>query len=146
MKTSRRDSNLAFPKRHEPSRRERWNAHYRRWRPIVRAEAYERDGGRCRACQCLLDLNSDNPWRHANINENPPRSLGGNPTNRRQVLTLCKRCHSLFSEGQLNYVPACQPLGTDGPVIFEGKLAVPYVSHPIVRDFKGVSDDHAFEG
>ena len=153
MRTSRKDSDLAFPKRHQPSRRERWRRHYRKWRPIVREEVYTRDGGRCRCpCQRLLELNSDNPWEHANINENPPRSKGGDPTDRRQCLTFQKECHALFTAGRLTYTATDPALGTDGPVIFEGDLAVSpghirgYVSHPVIRHYEGESDGHAFEG
>src|SRR5262245_5582226 len=89
---------LMFPKRSfRPSRRVLWSQHYRKWRPIVRAEAYARDGGRCRLSDRPLVLepaDARHAFEIAHINEEPRRSKGGDPTNRRDCVTLSPASHA----------------------------------------------------
>lgn len=111
----------------------------------MRAECFVRDGGRCRRCQEPLELKSDDPMRLANIHEEPRRSLGGDATNRQQCLVVCAVCHDLITRHKV-FLRVSEAKGTDGHVVFSSPGYPDIFSQPVIRDFKGASDDHRFEG
>ena len=67
---------------------------YRRARRRCREEVYERDGWRCRQCGCRVSIDVS-VWapNFAHVHEEPPRSLGGDPTNPDECVLLCRLCH-----------------------------------------------------
>ena len=67
---------------------------YRRARKRCREAVYERDGWRCRIClrAVSIDVSTWAP-NFAHVHEDPPRSLGGDPTNPEDCVLLCRNCH-----------------------------------------------------
>ena len=63
-------------------------------RAQVRALVMERAKGCCERCGRKVDFDVA-PWadHHAEVNENPPRSLGGDPLDPNQCELTCKACH-----------------------------------------------------
>lgn len=77
------------------TKRQMLKAKYRVVRPVVRQQAYDRDGGRCvwPTCCRVVQLEADDPYQLANAHELRPRSLGGDPLDVNQVVTTCWTCH-----------------------------------------------------
>lgn len=63
-------------------------------RSQVRDIVFRRERGKCQRCR--RDVSFDvYPWKdeRAQVNENPPRSLGGNPLDPAQCELTCRKCH-----------------------------------------------------
>lgn len=61
-----------------------------------RARVFDRDGGCCTSCGRALVLllkNCTHEFQLAHIHEIKPRSLGGDPHDDTNCLTLCYQCH-----------------------------------------------------
>lgn len=63
-------------------------------RAQVRAIVMDRERGCCERCGRKVDFDCA-PWmdHHAEVNENPPRSLGGDPLNPDDCELTCHACH-----------------------------------------------------
>lgn len=127
---------------HQPSKRQMLKAQYKTLRPDVRRDTFMRDGMRCRACQMMVELHSDSPWRLANIHERTgghKRAEEAIDVSLRSTITYCKRCHESIEhhEGLIERV-LDETLGYNGPVEYTGKLPSgarlkqPYLSSPTI--------------
>jgi hypothetical protein len=69
-------------------------------RAQVRAIVMDRAHGCCERCGRKVDFDCA-PYldHHAEVNENPPRSLGGDPLDPNQCVLLCKSCHFSQASG-----------------------------------------------
>jgi hypothetical protein len=96
----------------KPPSRKRERERRRAARMVARSECRiavrHRDGGRCRACGALA----------VDVHEIPFRSHGGDPTDTRHALCLCRACHDAAHHGvpRLRGVPIDPVSGVDGPV------------------------------
>ena len=67
-------------------------------REVARETAYERDHRCCRKCGKPLVLkpaDAQSAWQIAHAHEILSRALGGDPTDSRNIVTLCLLCHLL---------------------------------------------------
>jgi len=93
-------------------------------REIARCVAYKRAGGCCQRCGTRLVLQPSKA-RHefeiAHAHEEPPRSKGGDPTNPRDIVILCFKCHDQVTTKKLAVVFVDPVLKADGRVEFVPK-------------------------
>lgn len=131
---------------HLAPRKVRLKARYDKWRPIVRQETFERDGGRCRCCGKALNLNDDRHWMHANIHETEgPRIVAA--VSRPKCITLCHDCHFAVERNDMSLEILFPALGTDAAVSFDGtvpgttplQVREHYRSEPLIADYQGVT-------
>lgn len=91
--------------------RRRKAAQVKRYERKVMNEALERDGFACRRC-------GERPADPAHIIH---RGMGGNPkmdrTQRKLIISLCRRCHQAYDAAQLVIDPLTDSV-CDGPVRF----------------------------
>jgi hypothetical protein len=76
-------------------------------REACRAEVYDRAGRCCERCGLPLKLKPSearSEFEIANINEEPKRSRGGDPTNPADCVCLCCRCHNLITDNLIRIV------------------------------------------
>lgn len=64
-----------------------------RARAKARAIAFDREEGRCRKCQAVVELISDSLFTLAHAHEILFRSQLGDPTDTANIVILCYRCH-----------------------------------------------------
>lgn len=115
-------------------------AQYRVLRPEVRGDTWRRDGMRCRACQKLVMLHTDDPFKLANIHERHGGHLRAEEAidiSLRSTITYCANCHQSIEQykGLIERV-LDEDAGYNGPVEYTGKLPNgvklkdPFISHP----------------
>lgn len=109
---------------HAPSRRSQLKAKYRVLRPVVRADTYARDGGRCRCCFRTLHLQSNDPYMLANIHEvEGARSESAIDVSLRLTLTLCMECHiENVEKNRITIEFESEELKCNGRVFFSGRM------------------------
>lgn len=76
-------------------------------RSALRALVYRLDGGKCRRCGKRLKLHLKDcahAFQLAHINEFVKRSLGGDPREPTNCITLCADCHDLVDDHKLEIV------------------------------------------
>ncbi len=85
----------------------------------------------------------------AHIHEEPTRSQGGDPTYRRDCVTLCPICHDKTTRKalavKLVIIFEDAELKADGTIDFYEKGELVYKSFPHVLNYVGESDGHRFE-
>lgn len=103
---------------------DRKRAEVQQRRDVTRPVVLRRDGQRCRACGWGASSLWAADTRWLEVHEEPPRSLGGDPTNPADCITLCclytgEGCHQRRTRGALKIVKG--PDGCNGPVTFTEK-------------------------
>jgi 5-methylcytosine-specific restriction endonuclease McrA len=76
-------------------------------RAICRLNVYNRAFGCCQRCGVplkLLPSQARHEFEIAHVHEEPARSLGGDPTNPRDCVCLCYKCHPLVQDGKVKIV------------------------------------------
>lgn len=110
---------------HGPSRRTQLKARYRVLRPDVRHDTWMRDGRRCRACERLVSLQSDDPFQLANIHERRGgiyRAEEAIDVTLKSTITLCAGCHANIKPRKLTLDVADEDQGFNGLVTVTGRL------------------------
>lgn len=110
---------------HLPSRRTQLKAQYRVLRPDVRHDTWIRDGQRCRACEALTYLHTDDPYKLANIHERRGgiyRAEEAIDVTLKSTITLCAECHPLIKAKKLFLDVTDETRGFNGPVHVTGRL------------------------
>ena len=88
-------------------------------REVTRPGVLRRDGYRCRACGAAQGSPPIPRWLE--VHEEPPRSLGGNPTDPADCITMCQTlngdgCHGKATRHVLRIIKG--PEGCNAPVRF----------------------------
>lgn len=88
---------------------------------VTRPGVLKRDAGRCRCCGAAYGTERNRWLGWLEVHEEPPRSLGGNPNDPRDCITMCANCdgdgcHQRRTAGTLTIVKG--PEGCNGPVTF----------------------------
>lgn len=89
---------------------------------VTRPGVIKRDGMRCRSCGSggfSREFWTTRGWLE--VHEEPPRSLGGNPNDPADCITMCccimgNGCHQRRTSGKLKIIKG--PEGCNGPVTF----------------------------
>lgn len=117
---------LAFPKGETRARqKKREERQFTKARNLCRREVFKRAGGRCQACGRPLVLRpsrAEHFLQIANVHEEPPRSLGGDPTNPQDCVCVCAQCHEEIRLNLLDVVFVRPDLKARGPVEFQRRL------------------------
>lgn len=90
-------------------------------RDVTRPGVLRRDGSRCRSCGYMPAVPQQARLRWLEVHEEPPRSLGGNPNEPADCITLCATldgsgCHQRRTAGKLKITKG--PAGCNAPVDF----------------------------
>jgi 5-methylcytosine-specific restriction endonuclease McrA len=94
---------VAVPKTYRAERKAKKRKAERQFaltRAQVRAIVMDREKGCCERCGRKVDFDVA-PYldHHAEVHEDPPRSLGGDPLDPKQCVLLCRSCHFSGASG-----------------------------------------------
>jgi hypothetical protein len=94
---------LAKPERRSKQKR-REERQLAEARDECRRVSFHRAGGRCEHCGEMLYYKTPNPFKLAHVHEEPPRSLGGDPTDPTCTVCVCWKCHEKITRHELDVI------------------------------------------